>query len=99
MTTACVVILSTSHRCCDLTQKASVSMRKCADWVNLKFVYITKYPNSIHHPEMLCGMKSISNLVLHYQLTYCIINKVSLSFSAGKSIQDPHHMLIMSFTD
>ena len=24
---------------CDLTQRASVSMRKCADWVNLKFVY------------------------------------------------------------
>ena len=27
-----------SHRCCDLTQRASVSMHKCADWVNLKFV-------------------------------------------------------------
>ena len=25
---------------CDLTQRASVSMRKCADWVNLKFVYV-----------------------------------------------------------
>ena len=36
---AWVVLLSTSHRCCDLTQRASVSMRKCADWVNLKFVY------------------------------------------------------------
>ena len=24
---------------CDLAQRASVSMRKCADWVNLKFVY------------------------------------------------------------
>ena len=29
----------TSHRRCDLTLKASVSMRKCADWVNLKFIY------------------------------------------------------------
>ena len=36
---AWVVLLSTSHRCCDLTQRASVSTRKCADWVNLKFVY------------------------------------------------------------
>ena len=36
---AWVVLLSTSHRRCDLTQGASVSMRKCADWVNLKFVY------------------------------------------------------------
>ena len=34
-----VVLLSTSHQWCDLTQRASVSMRKCADWVNLKFVY------------------------------------------------------------
>ena len=39
MTSAWVVLLSTSHRCCGLTQRASVSMRKCADWVNLKFVY------------------------------------------------------------
>ena len=39
MIRARVVLLSTSHRCCDLTQRASVSMRKCADWVNLKFVY------------------------------------------------------------
>ena len=33
---AWVVLLSTPHRCCDLTQGASVSTRKCADWVNLK---------------------------------------------------------------
>ena len=39
MIRAWVVLLSTSHWCCDLTQRASVWMRKCADWVNLKFVY------------------------------------------------------------
>ena len=32
----CIVYLASV---CDLTQRASVSMRKCADWVNLKFVY------------------------------------------------------------
>ena len=37
---AWVILLSTSHRCCDLTQRASVSMWKSADWVNLKFGYI-----------------------------------------------------------
>ena len=58
MTSAWVVLLSTSHRCCGLTQRASVSMRKCADWVNLKFVYpfaltllppIPSPPPPIHH--------------------------------------------------
>ena len=29
---------------CDLAQRASVSMRKCADWVNLKFVYYNTVP-------------------------------------------------------
>ena len=32
---------------CDLTQRASVSMRKCADWVNLKFVYARDQTASI----------------------------------------------------
>ena len=34
---------------CDLTQRASVSMRKCADWVNLKFVY-GDYISNINTP-------------------------------------------------
>ena len=50
MMRAWVVLLSASHRCCDLTQRASVSMRKCADLLNLKFVYM------VHLHVPLCPM-------------------------------------------
>ena len=66
MMRAWVVLLSTSHRCCDLTQRASVSMRKCADWVNLKFVYSNQGQDQGNVSITLRLILSIKYLVVGY---------------------------------
>ena len=43
---------------CDLTQRASVSMRKCADWVNLKFVYSAVFFAASRQKSLIDKLKS-----------------------------------------
>ena len=82
---------------CDLTQRASVSMRKCADWVNLKFVYIAYLKAHLHRPityKTVLGpiiqnlfsnvaVRSSSATVFVQVLTACVLSIFHQTLEAG----------------
>ena len=73
-----VILLSTSHQCWALTQRASASMRKCADWVNLKFVYSWLEP--VHHANGVRPAVALSLSNVTYSFHHVLgLNQVSIT--------------------
>ena len=78
-----------SHQCCDLTQRASVSMRKCADWVNLKFVYRTAGQQMAHTRCSDFDKPCLYHPLIHpHVITFCPIRLSKLSFIMHLWIQN-----------
>ena len=73
---------------CDLTQRASVSMRKCADWVNLKFVYCVLLhfmQNACHQfcciaPSLVRSVVSLVFIIGPWYLAVCQNNRLTLGY-------------------